>query len=158
MKLNIRNVQLFGIGVLTPGLMGEPHAAAARAIDPVAYSQDQAREGAGTTYLFEEAKARLAGELARLNPRAKLASFGTRIPHDKLADMTRPTNHEFALIRTVGHTGAGIRTVGHTGAGIRTVGHTGAGQTNKVNRGIHHKPFPSSYTCVRHHPTPHKAT
>jgi hypothetical protein len=34
MKRNIRNVQVLGMGMLTPALMGQPQAASARSIDP----------------------------------------------------------------------------------------------------------------------------
>lgn len=80
MKKNIPLILVLGIGVLTPALIGEPHAAAAVSMGLFTAYQDPSGVGARSPSAFEEAKSRLAGELASLTLSEKLASSGQRIP------------------------------------------------------------------------------
>jgi hypothetical protein len=80
MKKNIWNVHVLGIGMLTPALMGEPHAAAAVSMGPVPAYQDRTDEGTRPASAFEEAKVRLAAELASWKPSEKLTLGSYRVP------------------------------------------------------------------------------
>ena len=80
MKKNIRYVHVLGIGMLTPALMGEPHAAAAVSMGPVPAYQDRLDQGTRPASAFEEAKVRLAVELASWKPSEKLTLGSYRVP------------------------------------------------------------------------------
>jgi hypothetical protein len=79
MKKNIRNVQVLGIGVLTPALMGQPQAASARSIDPAEAIQIETGSAANSP-LHEAAFAPSVWSIFDLSTVEKLKLGGSRIP------------------------------------------------------------------------------
>jgi hypothetical protein len=84
MKKNIRNVQVAGIGVLTPALMGQPQAAAARSFDPVEAVQTEPGSAADSP-VYHAAKALMMRSIFDLSTVEKLDLGGRRIPALRIA-------------------------------------------------------------------------
>lgn len=115
MKRVVKNVQVLGAAVLSPALMGQPQAAAARSIDRVGAVQIESGCPANDPS-FDSAKAGLAFSIFGMGLDEKLKIAGSNIPRIKLlsskkfairhryvrvaVDACDPTNH--GLIMTVG--------------------------------------------------------